>query len=75
MKEMRKSKLSNCRLLQWQCELLQMGEDEKIAGYVSKLHNLIHLMEDCGETLTDKMIIDKVMRMLTFHFGHVIVAI
>lgn len=52
-----------------------MGEDEKIVGYVSKVHNLVHLMKGYGETLTDKMIVDKVMFMLTSNFDHIIVAI
>ncbi|XP_058784521.1 uncharacterized protein LOC131659330 [Vicia villosa] len=52
-----------------------MGEEDNIAGYVSKVHILIHLMKSCGETLTDKMIVDKAMRTLTSHFDHAIVAI
>ena len=32
-------------------------------------------MKDCGETIIDKMIVEKVMRTLTSHFDHVIVAI
>ncbi|XP_058742623.1 uncharacterized protein LOC131615147 [Vicia villosa] len=52
-----------------------MGEDEKVAGYVSKVENLVHLLEGCGETLTDKIIVEKVMCMLTSHFNHVIIAI
>ena len=32
-------------------------------------------MKGCGETITDKMIVEKVMRTLTSHFDHVIVAI
>lgn len=52
-----------------------MGKDGKIAGYVSKVKNLVHLMKDYGETLTYKMTIDKLMRTLTSHFDHVIVAI
>ncbi|XP_050876469.1 uncharacterized protein LOC127080179 [Lathyrus oleraceus] len=56
-------------------EKVKMGEDEKIADYVSKVKNLVHLMKDCGETLTDKKIVEKVMCTLTFHFDHVIVAI
>lgn len=48
---------------------------EEIAGNVSKIQNLIHLMKSCGETMTEKMIIEKVMRTLTPHFDHVIVAI
>ena len=52
-----------------------MEEDEKVTEYVSKIQKLVHLMKGCGETLTDKMIIDKVMRMLTSHFDQIIVAI
>lgn len=52
-----------------------MGEDEKIAGYMSKVLNLVYLMKDCGETLTDKMIIENVMCALTSYFNHIIVAI
>lgn len=51
-----------------------MGEDEKIADYVSKVHNLVHLIKDCGEILADKIKIEKVMRTLTSYFDHVIVA-
>ena len=52
-----------------------MGEDEKVAEYVSKVHKFVHLMKGCGEIITDKMIVEKVMIMLTSHFDHVIVAI
>ncbi|XP_050896203.1 uncharacterized protein LOC127102930 [Lathyrus oleraceus] len=52
-----------------------MGEDEKIACYVSKVQNLVHLMKNCGETITDKMIVEKVICTLTSHFDHVIVVI
>lgn len=52
-----------------------MGEDEKIADYVAKVQNLVHLMKGCGETITDNMIVEKVMHMLTSHFDHVVVAI
>ncbi|XP_050914627.1 uncharacterized protein LOC127129501 [Lathyrus oleraceus] len=50
-------------------------EDEKIAGYVSKVNNLVHLIKGYGETLNQKMIVEKVMCTLTSHFSHVIVAI
>ncbi|XP_050895483.1 uncharacterized protein LOC127102114 [Lathyrus oleraceus] len=32
-------------------------------------------MKGCGETITDKMIVEKVMCMLTSHFDHVIIVI
>ena len=50
--------------LRRQCELLQMGDFEKIAAYVSKIQNLVHLMKNCSETITDKMVIEKAMRTL-----------
>jgi len=43
--------------------------------YVSKIQNLVCLMKNCGETIIEKMVIEKVMRTLTPHFDHVIVAI
>ena len=52
-----------------------MGEDKKIAGYVSKVHKLVHLMKGYGETLTNFMIVEKVTRTLTSHFDHIIIAI
>ncbi|XP_058775966.1 uncharacterized protein LOC131650264 [Vicia villosa] len=52
-----------------------MGEDEKVAEYVLKVQKLIQLMKACGETLTDKMIVEKVLRTLTSHFDHVMVSI
>ena len=42
---------------------------------MSKVQNLFHLMKGYGETINDKMIVEKVMRTLTSHFDHVIVAI
>lgn len=52
-----------------------MREDEKIAVYVLKVQNLIHLMKGCGEALTDKMMVENVMHMLASHFDHVIITI
>lgn len=52
-----------------------MREEEKIVGYVSNVQKLVHLMRGCGEILTDKMIVEKVMCTLTSHFDHVIVTI
>ncbi|XP_050896104.1 uncharacterized protein LOC127102817 [Lathyrus oleraceus] len=70
-----KVKVVKLQILRQKYELLQMGEDEKIAGYVSKVQNPVHLMKGCGETLTNKMIVEKEIHMLTFHFDHAIVTI
>lgn len=52
-----------------------MGEDENIACYVSKVRNLVYLVKGCGEVLTNKMIIEKVMHTFASHFDHVIITI
>ncbi|XP_058756512.1 uncharacterized protein LOC131629754 [Vicia villosa] len=70
-----KFKVVKLQTLCRQYELLSMREDEKVVEYVSKVQKLVHLMKGCGETLTDKMIVEKVMRTLNSHFDHVIVAI
>ncbi|XP_058726874.1 uncharacterized protein LOC131598275 [Vicia villosa] len=70
-----KVKVVKLQTLHRQYDLLLMGEDENVAEYVSKAQKPVHLMKGCGETLTDKMIVEKVMRTLTPHFDHVIVAI
>lgn len=52
-----------------------MGKDENVVGYVSKVHNLIHLIKGYGEIKSDRMVINKVMIILTSHFDHVIMTI
>jgi len=71
----KKVKSIKLQTLRRQYELLQMGDSEKIAPYVSKIQNLVHLMKNYGESITNKMVIEKVMRTLAPHFDHVIVAI
>lgn len=70
-----KVKVVKLHTLRRQYKLLQMEENKKIAGYVLKVDNLIHLMKGYGETLTNEMIVEKVMCMLTSHFDHFIIAI
>jgi predicted nucleic acid-binding Zn finger protein len=61
--------------LRRQYELLQMDKSESIGAYVSKVQGIVHTMKSCGEVMTDRMIVEKVMRTLTPNFDHVIVAI
>lgn len=42
-------------------ELYQMRETKKVIAYVSKVQNLVHLMKGRVETMTEKMIIEKVI--------------
>ena len=55
--------------------MLQMDKDESVGSYVSKVQGLVHTMKACGEVMTERMIVEKVMRTLTPDFDHVIVAI
>ena len=52
-----KVKRVKLQFLHKQYEFLQMGDFEKIAVYVSKIQNLVHLMKNCDETITEKMVI------------------
>ncbi|XP_058782680.1 uncharacterized protein LOC131657233 [Vicia villosa] len=70
-----KFKVVKLQTLRRKYELLSKGKDEKVAEYMSKVQKRVHLMKGYGETLTDKMIVEKVMYTLTSHFDHVIVAI
>ncbi|CAJ2633217.1 F-box protein [Trifolium pratense] len=70
-------KVKNVKLqsLRRQYELLQMDKNESIGAYVSKVQGLVHTMRNCGETITERMVIEKVMRTLIPNYDHVIVAI
>ncbi|CAJ2657083.1 unnamed protein product [Trifolium pratense] len=70
-----KVKAVKLQSLRRQYELLQMDNNESIGAYASKVQALIHTMKSCGEEISEKMIVEKVMRTLTPNFDHVIVAI
>ncbi|CAJ2656906.1 unnamed protein product [Trifolium pratense] len=70
-----KVKAVKLQSLRRQYELLQMDNNESIGSYASKVQALIHTMKSCGEEISEKMIVEKVMRTLTPNFDHVIVAI
>ncbi|XP_045810757.1 uncharacterized protein LOC123905168 [Trifolium pratense] len=52
-----------------------MEEDQKVSDYFSKLIALVNQMQNCGENITDEMVVEKVLRSLTPSFDHVVVAI
>lgn len=54
---------------------MSMRENEKIVVYVFRLQTLVYSRKSYGETLTDQTIIEKIMRILTPQFDHVMVAI
>lgn len=49
-------------------ELLQMGKNERVADYASKIQVLVHMMKDYGEVMTEKLVIEKVTSTLTPQF-------
>jgi hypothetical protein len=66
-------KLKQVRLQTWKrkFELLQMEQSESIVEYF----NITNQMISCGETMSDKTIVGKVMRTLSPKFDYIIVAI
>ncbi|XP_045791392.1 uncharacterized protein LOC123886097 [Trifolium pratense] len=53
----------------------QMDKADSIGSYVSKVQGLVHSMRSCGEEITERMMVEKVMRTLIPSFDHVVVAI
>jgi uncharacterized protein with ATP-grasp and redox domains len=58
-----------------QYEMLQMDEDQKVRDYFSKLLAIVHQMQNCGENITDQMVVEKVLRSLNQKFDFIVVAI
>ncbi|MCH81381.1 F-box protein [Trifolium medium] len=58
-----------------QYESMVMEEDQKVSDYFSKLLALVNQMQNCGENVTDEMVIEKVLRSLTPSFDNVVIAI
>ncbi|GAU43485.1 hypothetical protein TSUD_91950 [Trifolium subterraneum] len=58
-----------------QYESMVMEENQKVSDNFSKVLALVHQMQNCGETITDEMVVEKVMRSLTPGFDYVVVAI
>ncbi|CAJ2645977.1 unnamed protein product [Trifolium pratense] len=58
-----------------QYESMVMEEDQKVSDFFSKLLALVHQMQNCGETVTDEMVVEKVLRSLTPNFDNVVIAI
>jgi len=70
-------KLKKVRLqaLRRQYEVLTMEEDETVSQYFDKVINLTNQMKRNGETVTDVMKVEKVLRTLTSRFNHIVVAL
>ena len=54
-------------------EVLKMEEDETLCQYIDKVINLTNQMTRNGETVTDVMKVEKVLRTLTSRFDRIVV--
>ncbi|XP_019423054.1 PREDICTED: uncharacterized protein LOC109332526 [Lupinus angustifolius] len=70
-----KVKKVKLQTLRREYELLQMKEGDSIANYFTKIRSLSNLMKRCGEVMKDQLVVEKVLRTLTFKFDHVVVVI
>jgi hypothetical protein len=61
--------------LRKQYENLNMKNNEKVSEYISRMIVITNEMKACGETLSEQVIIEKVLRSLTLQFDYIVVAI
>ncbi|KAK2366943.1 hypothetical protein QL285_080272 [Trifolium repens] len=61
--------------LRKQYENLNMKNNEKVPEYISRMTLITNEMKACGETLSEQVIIEKVLRSLTPQFDYIVVAI
>jgi Reverse transcriptase (RNA-dependent DNA polymerase)/gag-polypeptide of LTR copia-type/Integrase core domain/GAG-pre-integrase domain/Domain of unknown function (DUF4219)/Zinc knuckle len=65
-------KLQNLRR---EFETLQMGRDEKMQQFLTRVQKIVNQMKIYGDQLSDQTIVCKVLRSLTDNFNHVVAAI
>ncbi|XP_019455127.1 PREDICTED: uncharacterized protein LOC109356254 [Lupinus angustifolius] len=70
-----KIKKVKLQTLRRQYELIQVEENDKVGDYFTKVITITNQMKGCGETVTDLMIIEKIMRSLPQKFDYIVVAI
>ncbi|XP_073219755.1 uncharacterized protein [Cicer arietinum] len=70
-----KAKKVKLQMLRRQYELLQMEEDEAVADYFNRVQVVVNQMRTSGESLTEVVIIEKILRTLTQRYDHIVVAI
>ncbi|XP_014511765.1 uncharacterized protein LOC106770470 [Vigna radiata var. radiata] len=61
--------------LRRQYELLNMGEQETIEGYIGRIQVILNAMRACDKIVKDKKIVHKILRTLTPQYDHIVVAI
>ncbi|XP_022637664.1 uncharacterized protein LOC111241828 [Vigna radiata var. radiata] len=70
-----KIKRVKLQILRRQYELLQMEDGDRIGEYFNKILTITNQMKGCGESITELMIIEKIMRSLPQKFDPKVVAI
>ncbi|GAU33536.1 hypothetical protein TSUD_143290 [Trifolium subterraneum] len=70
-----KVKKVKLQALKRQFELLEMKNDEAIAEYFTRVETLTNQMKNCGSTLSEEEMVEKVLRTLTHKFDHIVVTI
>ena len=55
-------------------ELLQMEDSESIYNFFTRVTKLVNQIKTCGETLTTRAIVSKILRSLNLKFNHVVVS-
>src|SRR3954471_3385560 len=61
--------------LRKQYENLNMKNNEKVSEYISRVIVITNEMKACGETLSEQVIIEKILRSLTPQFDYIVVSI
>ena len=56
-------------------ELLQMEDTESITDFFTRVTKLVNQIKICGEALTTRAVVSKILRSLAPKFDHVVVAI
>ncbi|GAU17358.1 hypothetical protein TSUD_232340 [Trifolium subterraneum] len=70
-----KVKKVKLQVLKRQFELLEMKNDETVAEYFTRVETLTNQMKNCGSTLSEEEMVEKVLRTLTHKFDHIVVTI
>ena len=56
-------------------ELLQMEDNESVADFFTSVTKLVNQIKVCGEVITTKSVVSKILRSLAPKFDHIVVAI
>ncbi|GAU24928.1 hypothetical protein TSUD_311630 [Trifolium subterraneum] len=70
-----KVKKVKLQALKRQFELLEMKNDEAVSEYFTRVETLTNQMKNCGSTLSEEEMVEKVLRTLTHKFDHIVVTI